>query len=68
MPAPSPISLAEQMLRRRPAIGAPVAHGASEHLERSIGIITPTGRSLAPAAAAFVSTVEATFKDIPASG
>jgi len=38
------------------------------NLERSIGIITPTGRSLAPAAAAFVSTVEATFKDIPASG
>jgi len=37
MPAPSPISLAEQMLRRRPAIGAPVAHGASENLERSIG-------------------------------
>ena len=37
MPAPSPISLADQMLRRRPVIGAPVAHGASENLERSIG-------------------------------
>ena len=25
------------MLRRRPVIGAPVAHGASDHLKRSIG-------------------------------
>ena len=33
----SPISLTEQMLRRRPVIGAPVAHGASENLKRSIG-------------------------------
>lgn len=31
------IGLTEQMLRRRPVIGAPVAHGASENLKRSIG-------------------------------
>ncbi len=36
MTGPS-INLTEQMLRRRPVIGAPVAHGASDHLERSIG-------------------------------
>jgi APA family basic amino acid/polyamine antiporter len=36
VPATS-ISLTEQMLRRRPVIGAPVAYGASEHLKRSIG-------------------------------
>ncbi len=36
MSGPS-ISLTEQMLRRRPVIGAPVAHGASDHLKRSIG-------------------------------
>ena len=36
MTAPSP-SLSAQMLRRRPVIGAPVAHGASDHLKRSIG-------------------------------
>ncbi len=36
MTAP-PISLSEQMLRRRPVIGAPVAHGAADHLKRSIG-------------------------------
>lgn len=36
MTAP-PISLVEQMLRRRPLINAPVAHGASENLKRSIG-------------------------------
>ena len=36
MTSPS-ISLTEQMLRRRPVIGAPVAHGASDHLKRSIG-------------------------------
>src|ERR1700754_4176299 len=36
MTAP-PLSLIEQMLRRRPVIGAPVAHGASDHLKRSIG-------------------------------
>jgi basic amino acid/polyamine antiporter, APA family len=33
----SSISLTEQMLRRRPVIGAPVAYGAAEHLKRSIG-------------------------------
>ena len=31
------VTLIEQMLRRRPVIGAPVAHGASETLKRSIG-------------------------------
>lgn len=31
------VSLTEQMLRRRPVIGAPVAHGASDHLKRAIG-------------------------------
>ena len=36
MPVTS-ISLTEQMLRRRPVIGAPVAYGAAEHLKRSIG-------------------------------
>jgi APA family basic amino acid/polyamine antiporter len=36
MTAPS-ISLTEQMLRRRPVLGAPVAHGASDHLKRTIG-------------------------------
>ncbi len=36
MTAPS-ITLTEQMLRRRPVIGAPVAHGASDHLKRTIG-------------------------------
>jgi len=36
LPASS-ISLTEQMLRRRPVIGAPVAYGASDHLKRSIG-------------------------------
>ncbi len=36
MTAPS-ISLTEQMLRRRPVIGAPIAHGASDHLKRTIG-------------------------------
>ena len=36
MSAPS-VSLIEQMLRRRPLIDAPVAHGASQHLKRSIG-------------------------------
>ncbi len=32
MTAPS-ISLANQLLRRRPVTGAPVAHGASDHLK-----------------------------------
>lgn len=36
MTAPS-INLTEQMLRRRPVLGAPVAHGASDHLKRTIG-------------------------------
>ncbi len=36
MTAPS-IGLIEQMLRRRPVIGAPVAHGAADHLKRTIG-------------------------------
>lgn len=36
MPASS-ISLTQQMLRRRPAVGAPVAHGAAGHLKRGIG-------------------------------
>ncbi|AMO60108.1 cationic amino acid transport integral membrane protein RocE [Mycolicibacterium phlei] len=31
------VSLTEQLLRRRPVTGAPVAHGASDHLKRSIG-------------------------------
>jgi basic amino acid/polyamine antiporter, APA family len=36
LPASS-ISLSQQMLRRRPAVGAPVAHGAAGHLKRGIG-------------------------------
>ncbi len=36
MAAPS-ISLTEQILRRRPVVGAPVARGASDHLKRSFG-------------------------------
>src|SRR3954449_9826019 len=36
MTAPS-LSLSQQLFRRRPVIGAPVAHGASDHLKRSIG-------------------------------
>jgi amino acid transporter len=31
------ISLIEQMLRRRPVIGAPIAQGSADHLKRSIG-------------------------------
>lgn len=30
-------SFSQQLLRRRPVMGAPVAHGASDHLKRSIG-------------------------------
>ncbi|MCV7302525.1 amino acid permease [Mycobacterium barrassiae] len=41
MTAPS-ISLREQLLRRRPVIGAPVAHGASDHLERTLGTFNLT--------------------------
>lgn len=36
MPATS-ISLKEQMLRRRPVMGAHAAHGAADHLKRGIG-------------------------------
>jgi hypothetical protein len=36
MTAPS-LSLTDQTLRRRQVMGAPVAHGASDHLTRSIG-------------------------------
>src|SRR6478752_2005158 len=36
MTTPSP-SFSQQLLRRRPVAGAPIAHGASDHLKRSIG-------------------------------
>jgi amino acid transporter len=36
------VSFTEQMLRRRPIIGAPVAHGASDHLKRTIGVFQLT--------------------------
>lgn len=36
MTAP-PLGLSQQMFRRRPVAGAPVAHGASDHLKRTIG-------------------------------
>lgn len=36
MPASS-IGLTQQMLRRRPVVGAPVASGAADHLKRGIG-------------------------------
>jgi hypothetical protein len=36
MTAPS-LSFSQQLLRLRPVAGAPVAHGASDHLKRSIG-------------------------------
>jgi basic amino acid/polyamine antiporter, APA family len=36
MTAP-PLSLSQQLFRRRPVAGAPVAQGASDHLKRSIG-------------------------------
>lgn len=36
MTAPT-LGLTEQMLRRRPVLGAPVAHGAAQNLKRSIG-------------------------------
>lgn len=38
----APVTLTEQMLRRRPVIGGPVAHGASENLKRSIGVFQLT--------------------------
>ena len=31
------VSLSQQMLRRRPVVGAAVAHGADDHLKRTIG-------------------------------
>ncbi|BBZ70816.1 amino acid permease [Mycobacterium paraseoulense] len=34
---PTSIGLKEQMLRRRPVVGAAVAYGAADHLKRSIG-------------------------------
>ncbi|MGD1237856.1 amino acid permease [Mycobacterium seoulense] len=34
---PTSIGLKEQMLRRRPVVGAVVAYGAADHLKRSIG-------------------------------
>ncbi|WP_139273324.1 amino acid permease [Mycobacterium paraffinicum] len=34
---PTSIGLKEQMLRRRPVVGTPVAYGAADHLKRSIG-------------------------------
>lgn len=36
------VSLTTQMLRRRPVIGAPVAHGADDHLKRTIGVFQLT--------------------------
>lgn len=42
MTAPPTVTLTEQMLRRRPVVGAPVAHGASENLKRSIGVFQLT--------------------------
>ena len=43
MASPSPtVSLTEQMLRRRPIMGAPVAHGAAQELKRTIGVFQLT--------------------------
>src|SRR4051794_9474764 len=43
MAAPSPtVSFTEQMLRRRPIMGAPVAHGAAQELKRTIGVFQLT--------------------------
>src|SRR6195952_4099933 len=39
---PPTVSLTEQMLRRRPILGAPVAHGASVELKRTIGVFQLT--------------------------
>ena len=36
------ITLTEQMLRRRPVLGAPVAHGAAQELKRTIGVFQLT--------------------------
>ena len=41
MTAPT-VTLIEQMLRRRPVLDAPVAHGASVNLKRSIGVFQLT--------------------------
>lgn len=41
MPASS-IGLIQQMLRRRPVVGAPVAPGAADHLKRGIGVFELT--------------------------
>ncbi len=41
MPTPAP-SLQRQMLRRRPVSGAPVADGASDQLQRSLGVFLLT--------------------------
>src|SRR6201985_3115294 len=41
MPTPA-LSLQRQMLRRRPVSGAPVADGASEQLQRSLGVFLLT--------------------------
>nr|WP_301150241.1 amino acid permease [Mycobacterium simiae] len=41
MPASS-IGLTQQMLRRRPVVGAPVAPGAADHLKRGIGVFELT--------------------------
>src|SRR3954470_14263193 len=43
MASPPPtVGLTEQMLRRRPILGAPVAHGASVELKRTIGVFQLT--------------------------
>lgn len=42
MTTPPTVSLTEQMLRRRPILGAPVAHGASLELKRTIGVFQLT--------------------------
>jgi APA family basic amino acid/polyamine antiporter len=36
------VSFTKQMLRRRPIVGAPVAHGASKGLKRTIGVFQLT--------------------------
>jgi amino acid transporter len=41
MPAPT-LSLSQQMLRRRPVSGAPMAVGASDQLERTLGVFLLT--------------------------
>ena len=58
MTAPS-ISLTEQMLRRRPVIGAPVAHGASDHLKRSIGTFQLTMFGVGATVGSVIPTLKA---------